>query len=113
MGFIGSFLGRAAGEAVSVAASAAKNKIADYQEKQREEEALAAKAQQEIEAYAATAKRIGTRFQIPRGYCEGAVGELWRVKETDGDMVLLRQVRCNPSEHWFNIYDILEFYVEE
>ena len=97
MGFIGSFLGKVAGEAVNKGAEVAKQKIAEKQA--LEDERL---------------RKIytGAAFRLPKGFCEGANGKVWRATDVKGKQLLLHiKVRGGQEfNKWFNITDIESYY---
>ena len=104
MGFIGSFLGKVAGEAVNKGAEVAKQKIADNR---------AAKEALEAEKML-RAKYKGAAFRLPQGFCDGANGKVWRVKDVNGYQLLLhRKPHGRPERNiWFHIDDIESYYEE-
>ncbi len=97
MGFITSFLGKVAGEAVNQGAEKAKQKIAEK------------KAAIEAEN---AAKWMKAAFRLPKGYCEGANGKVWRVTDVKGDNVNLHIKVSGGKEYdqWFNLNSILDYY---
>lgn len=101
MGFIGSFLGKVAGEAAMQGAEVAKQKLS---EKKAEID--------EYKSRLATAKTMNAAFRLPKDYCEGANGKVWRVTQISGDNVYLHIKVSGGKEYnqWFDVRKILDYY---
>ena len=101
MGFIGGFLSSIGREAGNLAAETAKQKLAD------------AKASYEDKKQRmAEAKHLNAAFRLPKGFCEGANGKVWRATKLDGDNLYLT-IRVSGGkiyQKWFNISQIVDFY---
>ena len=98
MGFLGSFLGKVAGDAVNMGVEMAKQKIAENQA---------------LEAEKFNQKYKNAAYRLPKGFCEGANGKVWRVIDTDGKSLLLLRIKVSGGKEfkqWFNLTEIQNFY---
>ncbi len=97
MGLFGAILGKVAGEAIGAGAEIAKQKIADKR---------AADAERQRKKFE------GAAFRLPKGFCEGANGKVWRAINVNENQLLLKIKVSGGKEYkqWFNIRDIEDYY---
>lgn len=111
MAFWESVLIGLAQEGIKAGANVVKKGMADMRAADEAREAEM-KAAEEARKTAELARYIGAAFRLPKGYCEGATGRVWRVIDNNSSQLLLR-IKVSGGkvyEHWFSLSEIRNYY---